>query len=52
MSCNFSVRARRLCFFFLSIKSPVVLSLVTKLWIVCWGLFHHEICVEILADIF
>jgi hypothetical protein len=33
---NFSsVNTRRLCFVFLSIKSPVVLSLLTKLWIFC-----------------
>jgi hypothetical protein len=38
MASNFSsVRTRRVCFFFffLSIKSLVVLSLFTKLWIVC-----------------
>jgi hypothetical protein len=51
MSSNFSsVTTRRLCFVFVSIKSPVVLSLFTKLWIVCWVLFHHEIYVKIFAD--
>jgi hypothetical protein len=36
MSSNFSsVSTRRLCVFFLSIKSPVVLRLLAKLWIVC-----------------
>jgi hypothetical protein len=36
MSSNFpSVSNRRLCFVFFFIKSPVVLSLFTKLWIVC-----------------
>jgi hypothetical protein len=36
ISSNFSsVSTRRLCFCFLSIKSPVDLSLFTKLWIVC-----------------
>jgi hypothetical protein len=36
MSSNFSsLSTRRLCFCFLSIGSPVVLSLFTKLWIVC-----------------
>jgi hypothetical protein len=36
MSSNFSsVSTRRLCFVFLSIKSPIVLTLFTKLWTVC-----------------
>jgi hypothetical protein len=36
MSSNFSsVSTRHLCFVFLYIKSPDVLSLFTKLWIVC-----------------
>jgi hypothetical protein len=36
MSSNFSsVSTRSLCFSFLPIRSPVVLSLFTKLWIVC-----------------
>jgi hypothetical protein len=36
MSSSFSsVSTRRLCFCFMSIKSPVDLSLFTKLWIVC-----------------
>jgi hypothetical protein len=35
MSSNFSVSTWLLYFCFLSIKSPVVLSLFTKLWIVC-----------------
>jgi hypothetical protein len=30
-----SVSTRLLCFVFLSVKSPVILSLFTKLWIVC-----------------
>jgi hypothetical protein len=46
-----SVSTRRLCFF-LSVKNPVVLSLFTKLWIVCWELFHHEFYVKIFADTF
>jgi hypothetical protein len=32
---HFSVSTRGLCFVFLSVKSPVVLSLFTKSWIVC-----------------
>jgi hypothetical protein len=52
MSTNFSlVSTRRLWFCFLFIKSPF-LSLFTKLWIVSWELFHHEIYVEIFADTF
>jgi hypothetical protein len=35
MSSNFSISTQRLCFVFLSIKSPVVLTLFTKLWTVC-----------------
>jgi hypothetical protein len=35
ISSNFSANTRRLCFCFLSVKSPVVLSLFTKLWIIC-----------------
>jgi hypothetical protein len=52
MSCNLSVSTRRLCICFLSIKSPVVLSLFTRLWVVCWELIHHEIYVEIFAYTF
>jgi hypothetical protein len=53
MSSNFSVSTRRLCVCFLFIKSPVVLSLFTKLWIL-WllELFHDELYVEIFADTF
>jgi hypothetical protein len=41
--------------FFLSVNSPVDLSLFTNLLIelfVCWELFHHEIYVEIFSDTF
>jgi hypothetical protein len=34
MSCNLSISTRHLCYCFLSINSPVVLSLFTKLWII------------------
>jgi hypothetical protein len=52
-SSNFSsVNTRHLCSCFLYINSPVVLSLFTKLWSVCWELFHHEIYVDIFADTF
>jgi hypothetical protein len=38
---------------FLSIKSPVVLRLFTKLWIVCLlGTLHYEIYVTVFADTF
>jgi hypothetical protein len=49
---NFSpVTTRCLCFCFFSMKSPVVLSLLTKLWIVCLlGTLSLEIYVEIFAD--
>jgi hypothetical protein len=51
ISSNSSVSIRRLCFCFLSIKSSVVISLFTKLWIICLlETFHHEIYVEIFAD--
>jgi hypothetical protein len=53
MSCNFSVSTRRLCLCFLLINSPVVLSLFTKLWIVCLlELFRHEIYVQFFAYTF
>jgi hypothetical protein len=53
MLSNFSsVNTQCLCFCFLSIKNPVVLSLLTKLWIVCWQFFHHETYVEIFAYTF
>jgi hypothetical protein len=53
MSSNFpSASTRCLCFCFLSIESPVVLSLFTKLWIVYSELFHQAIYVEIFADSF
>jgi hypothetical protein len=35
MSSNFSVRTQHLCFCFLSIKTPVALSLFPKVWTVC-----------------
>jgi hypothetical protein len=53
MSSNFSsVSTRRLCFVFLSLKSPVVLQVYSPNYelFVCWELFHHEIYVEIFAD--
>jgi hypothetical protein len=51
MSSNFSsVSTWRLCFCFLSIKSPVY-SPNCELF-VCWELFHHEIYFEIFADTF
>jgi hypothetical protein len=53
MSSNFSsVNTWRFCFCFLSIKSPVVLSLFTKLLIIRRELLHREIYVEIFADTF
>jgi hypothetical protein len=47
-----SVSTRRLCFWFLSIKSPVVLSLFTKLWIVCLlgTLSSRNFCRHFLVD--
>jgi hypothetical protein len=49
-----SVSTLRLCFRFLSIKSPVVLRVCTRVWIVCVcsELFYHEIYVDIFADTF
>jgi hypothetical protein len=56
MASNFSISTWRFCFCFLSIKSPVVLSLFTKLWIVCllgtlssWNL-RQNFCWHLLAD--
>jgi hypothetical protein len=53
MSCNFSVSTRCLCFCFLSIKSPIVLSLFAKLWIV-WLLetLSSRNLLQIFADTF
>jgi hypothetical protein len=57
VSCNFSASTQHLCFCFLSIKSLVDLSLITKLWIVClrrtlssWNI-HHGFHRHFLADL-
>jgi vesicle coat complex subunit len=40
------VSARHLCFYFLFIKSPVLLSSVAEFLTVCRELFHHEIYID------
>jgi hypothetical protein len=52
MLSKFSVSTRCLCLCFLSITSPVVIGLFTKLWIVCWELFHHKTYVQIFTPTF